>query len=318
MAVTYHRLDFASRDHEHVSGQWFGLLKDVYYLDGFRSFNVNEGHRTEARQRELIREKGLYNPVTNPTGAAAVSPNAPHIRTGREDHAIDADNAVGLIAACAKRGVRLSRPMASEPWHVEANATDLARYARKRRARIRREKAKAKAAKARKAAAKARKAAAKARAKVAPVRGVSGRGVRMIASFEGCVLHPYRDAVGVWTIGYGHTAGVSASTPVLKSQAEALKLLKRDLERQYAPAVTAAFRRYGVKPTQGEYDATVSAVYNLGAGILDPSRTFGGALKAHDMKGAADALLLYVMAGGQKLPGLVRRRQAERTLFLGR
>lgn len=122
MAVKYVPID-----REEVSRAWIGLLRDLRNVDGVR-FNVNEGHRTMARQAELVRLKGLWSP-SNPTGAAAPSPTAPHIRTGRPDHAIDFDNAIGVIAAARRRGVTLRQTvMPHEPWHVEADLTDLRRY----------------------------------------------------------------------------------------------------------------------------------------------------------------------------------------------
>ena len=131
MAVKYFAID-----REEVSGAWIGLLRDIRNVDGVR-FNVNEGHRTMVRQAELVRQKGLWTPA-NPTGAAAPSANAPHIRTGRADHAIDFENVVQVIAAARKRGVTLRQTvMPHEPWHVEANLVDLHRYNARRAKAIR-------------------------------------------------------------------------------------------------------------------------------------------------------------------------------------
>lgn len=142
-------------------------------------------------------------------------------------------------------------------------------------------------------------------------RTISQNGVDLIAGFEGFVPHPYRDAVGVWTIGYGHTAGVGPNTPNL-TQKQAKALLWSDLERTYVPPV----RKFkGLN--QQQFDALVSFAYNVGPGYLQPGHTMGDALARGDMRAAADAFLLYDLAGGQKLPGLTRRREAERRLFLG-
>ena len=144
------------------------------------------------------------------------------------------------------------------------------------------------------------------------VQHTSRRGVEFIKGFEGFVSHPYRDAVGVWTIGYGHTAGVTSKSRPLSVE-QATVLLATDLEKHYEPPVTAR----GLKLTQGQFDALVSIVYNCGPGILAPNRSLGGALARRDMRAAADAFLLYDKAGGQRLPGLTRRRIAERRTFLG-
>lgn len=133
MAVTYKQLYFKSRDNEMVSKQWFVLLYRIHRRG--RVFNVNEGHRTKARQAELVREKGLWSP-SNPTGAAAVSDDAPHILTGRPYHAIDCDNAIGVVEEAQELGVKMVRPLAQEPWHIEVNAADLARFYRRNRVRV--------------------------------------------------------------------------------------------------------------------------------------------------------------------------------------
>jgi GH24 family phage-related lysozyme (muramidase) len=142
--------------------------------------------------------------------------------------------------------------------------------------------------------------------------GVSQAGVDLIASFEGCILHPYQDSVGVWTIGYGHTEGVHSGTRPLVSKRAAMNLLRSDLDKKYAPPVF----RLGLPLNQNQIDALVSVSYNLGPGILEPSHTLGAALRDHRWHDAADAILLYDKAGGQRLAGLTRRRQAERALFL--
>lgn len=143
------------------------------------------------------------------------------------------------------------------------------------------------------------------------------RAAKFIASWEGGqsrdgLFHPYFDHYGgVWTIGYGHTGGVSArSRPLTQAQAEAL--LAYDLSKKYAPPVLAL-----KLPTYGMQVALISAVYNLGPGILAPSHTLGAALRRRDWKAAGNALLLYDKdAHGQRLDGLTRRREAERNMFL--
>jgi lysozyme len=146
----------------------------------------------------------------------------------------------------------------------------------------------------------------------------------MIAGFEGGQgpdgkFHPYWDSAGnVWTIGYGHTGGVSHdSKPLTKAEAEAL--LEHDLNHAYAPAVAGQLAAYGIHTfNRNRFDALVSLAYNLGPGILAPVHTVGAELKAHHWRKAADAILLYDFAGGRKLAGLTRRREAERALFLKR
>jgi lysozyme len=144
-----------------------------------------------------------------------------------------------------------------------------------------------------------------------------------IADFEGGqssdgLFHAYYDRDGrIWTIGYGHTAGVSRkSKPLTKKQAT--DLLDHDLNHTYAPAVEGQLYAYRIRRfmTQNQFDALVSLAYNLGPGILSPIHTIGQELKAKHWHGAADAFLLYNHSGGRVLVGLTRRRQAERALFL--
>lgn len=139
----------------------------------------------------------------------------------------------------------------------------------------------------------------------------SSNGINLITSFEGFVGHPYRDAVGVWTIGYGHTEGVGPGSKSI-SQAEAYALLRRDLANKYEPYVNAL----KLPLNQNQYDALVSFVYNLGPGYFGPGHTIGDALRRRNWNAAANAILLYDKAGGRALPGLTRRRRTERALFL--
>lgn len=164
-----------------------------------------------------------------------------------------------------------------------------------------------------------KRALARARART-PVTGLSDRGAEFIARFEGFRSHVYRDPVGVWTIGYGSTKHVGPNTPPVTEQ-KARERLRREVNTEYAPAVLAAARRAGKQLTQSEADALISAVYNLGPGVLSRGRSLGDALYAPRAvwRGrVAEALRLYDKAGGRALPGLTKRRWAERRLFLNR
>lgn len=113
-------------DGELVSSQWHVLLL-ACRADGV-AFHVNEGHRTFARQWELYR---LYRSGRGAL-AAYPSPNAPHIRTGRLDHAIDFNNAAGVIRWLRGHGVPSAYlAVRGESWHVEAKASELVAAARR-------------------------------------------------------------------------------------------------------------------------------------------------------------------------------------------
>jgi lysozyme len=145
--------------------------------------------------------------------------------------------------------------------------------------------------------------------------GVSDKGVAFVAGFEGFRSNPYRDAVGVWTIGYGETKGIGPSSGPW-SRELALKRLRTRLDRDYLAPVLAVAKSSKLSLSQNEKDALASLVYNLGPGILAKGRTMGDALRSRDRKRIADAFLVYDKAGGRTLEGLTRRRQAERKLFL--
>lgn len=133
----------------------------------------------------------------------------------------------------------------------------------------------------------------------------SQKGIDLIKKFEGCRLDAYKCPAGVWTIGYGHTAGVACGQKISPAQAEAY--LRADLEK-YEKKVEKYESRYHW--TQNEIDAMVSFAYNLGS--IDKLTANGTRTKAV----IAEKILLYNKAGGKVLAGLTKRRQAERELFL--
>ncbi|RRV49596.1 lysozyme [Pseudomonas sp. p106] len=137
----------------------------------------------------------------------------------------------------------------------------------------------------------------------------SQRGLCLIKSFEGLRLQAYQDAVGVWTIGYGTTRGVSAGISITNEQAE--RMLLNDVQR-FEPEVE---RLITAPLSQNQWDALISFTYNLGAANLESS-TLRRLLNAGDYAGAAEQFPRWNKAGGKVLPGLVRRRAAERELFL--
>lgn len=153
------------------------------------------------------------------------------------------------------------------------------------------------------------------------MRHVSGHGVALVKRFEGFRSHAYTDAVGVWTIGYGETAGVGPGTGPWTERYAAQRLQHR-LDHDYADAVRAALRRYKLDLDQREFDALTSLAYNLGVGIFTPGSSTGSSLRdalaSRNRRRIGRAIMLYSFAGGSRLLGLVRRRAAERKLFLWR
>lgn len=144
---------------------------------------------------------------------------------------------------------------------------------------------------------------------------INAAGLDIIKHFEGLRLKAYQDSVGIWTIGYGHTS--MAGPPDVKpgmtiTTAEAEEILKRDLgifEKGVDDAVT-------VSVNSNQFSALVSFAFNVGLSALRDS-TLLRKLNSGDYSGAADEFPRWVYADGTQLPGLVRRRNAERALFLG-
>ena len=68
---------------------------------------------------------------------------------------------------------------------------------------------------------------------------------------------------------------------------------------------------------QGQFDALVSFAFNVGLGNLQRS-SIRMRYNRGDIEGAADAFLMWTKAAGRVLPGLVKRRQDERAMFLAR
>lgn len=139
---------------------------------------------------------------------------------------------------------------------------------------------------------------------------VSDRGIALVAKYEGFRSCPYRDAVGVWTIGYGETQGIGPKTPCW-SQEHARARLHARLD-EFAEKMAHYVH---VPLAQNEYDALASLAYNIGLGALRAS-TLLRLLNSGDRRGAADQFLVWDKAGGRRLPGLSARRREERALFL--
>lgn len=128
--------------------------------------------------------------------------------------------------------------------------------------------------------------------------------IEKIKEFEGYSNTAYRDSAGVWTCGYGHTSGVTATTTCLKSEAE--RWLKEDL----AP-VEAYVNTIEQVRTQGQYDALVDFAYNLGIGKLKSSTLLKKIKAGASTEEIQAEFRRWVYAGGKVLKGLVKRREWE-------
>lgn len=141
---------------------------------------------------------------------------------------------------------------------------------------------------------------------------IGQRGLALIKQFEGCKLQAYPDpATGgkPWTIGYGHTKGVKPSDQITQAQAEAF--LSEDLA-VFELTVNSAIK---CLMTQNQFDAMVSLAFNIGGGNFAQS-TLVKKFNAGDVQGAADQFPRWKFANGNEMLGLIKRRAAERELFL--
>ena len=138
-------------------------------------------------------------------------------------------------------------------------------------------------------------------------RKISEKGLNLIKQFEGCRLQAYQCAAGVWTIGYGHTAGVQQGQTITQVQAE--EYLRQDCQKFERYVNNAAYVPITEQLNQNQFDALVSFSYNCGQGNL---KTL---CKGRSTAQIAAALPKYNKAAGKVLSGLVRRRAAEQKLF---
>lgn len=138
----------------------------------------------------------------------------------------------------------------------------------------------------------------------------SDRGIAKTKEFEGLRLTAYQDVGGVWTIGYGHT-GKTVVRGATITQAEAEKLLRMDL----GWAVDCVNKNVIQPINQNKFDAMVDFCYNVGCGAFRSS-TLLQKVNINDMDGAADEFLRWKFVNGVETAGLLRRRHADRELFL--
>jgi lysozyme len=164
-------------------------------------------------------------------------------------------------------------------------------------------------------------------------RDINQAAINLVKSFEGIPggdsatqnIVPYLDPVNIWTIGWGHTlrycgrflkgdadrAHVRALYPDGITLAQAEILLHADL----IDTARDVLAMLAVPVNDNELGALTSFAFNLGTGNLHSS-TLLKKLNANDRIGAADQFIRWVRADGKVLQGLVRRRAAERILFL--
>lgn len=164
---------------------------------------------------------------------------------------------------------------------------------------------------------------------------LSKAGADLMHRYEGCRNKPYLCPAHIWTIGYGHVlyqeqirlpmvrkegyTGMIRSEYPLKSE-DSRVWSKQEIEELFAADVETFERGVlrlvpGSAGRQGSFDALVSISFNFGLGNLQRS-TIRMKANRGDWEGAAEAFMVWTKGGGKVLPGLVKRREAEKALFL--
>ena len=148
---------------------------------------------------------------------------------------------------------------------------------------------------------------------------ISQNCIDLIRHFEGCKLVAYKCPADVWTIGYGHTQGVYEGMTITQGQAD--EMLRQEIAR-FERDVDGLIKI--PSPLQCQFDALVSFAYNVGSDIDSDSIAEGlgdstllKKLNAGDIAGAAAEFPKWNRAGGKVSNGLIKRREAERRMFLG-
>ena len=125
---------------------------------------------------------------------------------------------------------------------------------------------------------------------------------------EGLRLEAYEDAAGVPTIGYGHTKNVRMGDKI--SEYWAKEMLREDIEE-----AEWQVKELGVAKTEGQLDALVSFVFNLGIERLKTSTLLKVIRNGGSMQQIKKEFKRWVYGGGKQLPGLVKRREWEAKRF---
>lgn len=151
--------------------------------------------------------------------------------------------------------------------------------------------------------------------------GVSAKGLNFIKDFEGERLKSYRDTGNIWTIGFGSTYNHDAKRKVQEGDIIDKETALRWLRLDAGKFATGVKKLVKVPINQNQLDSLTSFAYNLGLGALQTS-TLLRKLNAESPKTEVAAEFLKWNKGRNSagvlvvIPGLTRRREAEKELFL--
>ncbi|HEY9834255.1 MAG TPA: DUF4231 domain-containing protein [Stenomitos sp.] len=142
-------------------------------------------------------------------------------------------------------------------------------------------------------------------------RKMNAAGMRILKECEGLYLNSYKCPAGVWTIGYGCTKGIRPGMTITEAEAE--EMLRKELT-EFEKGVERILSH--IPLNENQFSALVSLTYNCGMEPITEGMTIRRKLEARDYRGAAEGFLLWNKGGGRVLPGLVKRREMEKKLFL--
>lgn len=130
----------------------------------------------------------------------------------------------------------------------------------------------------------------------------------LIKQFEGLRLEAYLCPAGIWTIGYGHTSGVSPNSFITIQEAD--EYLHRDVA-----AIEMQLNKLNLSLRQCQWDAIVSFVFNVGIGNFKASTLLAKIRINPDDNSIIDEFLRWVYANGKVMRGLQKRRLTEMKLY---
>ena len=143
------------------------------------------------------------------------------------------------------------------------------------------------------------------------MRHITQNGLDLIKRFEGFSRTVYFCPAGYPTIGYGHVVKDDEDFSAGIDETKGEELLRQDAQI----AERAVLRLINVPLTDGQFDALVSFTYNLGGGALQRS-TLRRKINREEHAEVPEQFMRWVWAGGRKLKGLIRRREAEVKLYI--
>ena len=131
---------------------------------------------------------------------------------------------------------------------------------------------------------------------------------KLIKQFEGLRLKAYLCPAGIWTIGYGHTSGVSPNSFITIQEAD--EYLHRDVA-----TIEMQLNKLNLSLRQCQWDAIVSFVFNVGIGNFKASTLLAKIRINPDDNSIMDEFLRWVYANGKVMRGLQKRRLTEMKLY---